>query len=101
MALLNSGRDFLAGALTGAGTFFNSSNAHLGVGDSTTAYAASQTDLQAATNKHREIVDGAPGVSANVVTFIATFEAGDANYAWQEFITANASSAGTAFNRVV
>src|SRR5262245_64648861 len=39
--------------LIGAGvvTAFNNANAHTGVGDSSTAAALTQTDLQAATNK--------------------------------------------------
>jgi hypothetical protein len=101
MPLTNAGRDFIAGAITGAGTFFNASNARLGVGDSTTAFVNSQTDLQAATNKLRKLVDGAPGVAANILTFVATFTSGDANFAWQEFGVFNASTAGTMFSRVV
>lgn len=38
-------------------TFFSNSNAYLGVGDSTTASAPTQTDLQAASNKTRQVMD--------------------------------------------
>ena len=38
-------------------TYFNNGNAYIGVGDSTTAAAATQTDLQAATNKLRKAMD--------------------------------------------
>lgn len=103
MALTNAGRDFIAKAVinNSSPTFFDASNAYLGVGDSNTAYAASQTDLQAATNKARELVDSAPGLASNVVTFVATFETGDANFAWEEFGIFNASSSGTMLSRKV
>lgn len=103
MPLTNTGRDFIAQAIINdaSPTFFNSTNARLGVGDSTTAFANTQTDLQAATNKLRKLVDGAPGRSANVITFVSTFQSGDANFSWQEFALFNASSGGTMFTRVV
>ena len=101
MPMSTAGRNAIAGLLAGSGTAFDTSNAYLGVGDSTTAFAVAQTDLQAATNKHREALDGAPNVSTNVVTYIATFESGDANYDWQEFGLFNNSSGGTMFSRVV
>src|SRR5579884_3305348 len=41
----------------GSYTAMNNTNARLGVGDSTTAAAASQTDLQAATNKTYQAMD--------------------------------------------
>ena len=52
MAITDAGRNLLVQAAIGAGpTFFNNANSYIGVGDSTTAFASSQTDLQAATNK--------------------------------------------------
>lgn len=101
MPLTNAGRDIIASFITGAGTFYNSTNARLGVGDSTTAFVNSQTDLQAATNKLRKLVDSAPSVLNNVITFVATFASGDANFSWQEFGLFNASSGGTMLTRVV
>lgn len=85
----------------GGGTPWNAANARLCVGDSTTAAAAGQTDLQAATNKYRQVVDGAPAVSSNQVTFVATFPQGVANFAWREVAVANAASGGTCWNRTV
>ena len=95
MALVQNGRDFIAAAiiLDGPPTFYDAANARLGVGDSTTAYAASQTDLQAVTNKFRKLVSGAPGRSANVLTFIATFATGEANFAWNEIGVFNTATA--------
>jgi hypothetical protein len=86
--------------LTGTGTPFNAANAHLGVGNSTTAFSAAHTDLQGA-SKTRKIVDSAPGLATNVMTFVATFGTGDANHAWDEVGVFNASSAGVMLCRVV
>lgn len=90
-------------ATVGAGvTAFNNANAHIGVGDSTTAFAVGQTDLQAATNKLRKAMDATyPSGATNVLTFRSTFATGDANFAWQEWGVFNASSAGTMLNRKV
>lgn len=91
-------------------TFFNNGNAAIGVGDSTTAAAATQNDLQAATNKLRKAMDASypshtDGTSsgAATITFRATFGSSDANFAWQEWIVANSATAGTgrALNRKV
>ena len=89
-------------------TYFNNANAALGVGDSTTAEAATQTDLQASTNKQRKAVDSTypqhtDGTTsgAATVTFKATFGTSDANFAWQEWGTFNATSGGRMLNRKV
>lgn len=102
IALTNAYRDYVAGLTTGTGTAFNNANSYIGVGDSTTAFAATQTDLQAATNKLRKAMDATyPQVAANVLTFRSTFATTDANWAWQEWGVFNASSAGTMLNRKV
>lgn len=89
-------------AIGGAVTAFNNANAHIGVGDSSTAFAATQTDLQAATNKLRKAQDASyPQISGNVVTFRSTFGPSDANFAWAEWGVFNAASAGTMMNRKV
>ncbi|HEX2066091.1 MAG TPA: hypothetical protein VHI93_04690 [Candidatus Thermoplasmatota archaeon] len=83
---------------TGAGTAFSNANARIGVGDSTTAEAASQTGLQAATNKTYKAMDsGYPtyGTSQQIV-FRATFSGSEANYAWNEFTVDNGT---TSLNR--
>jgi len=83
-------------------TTFAEANAYIGVGDSTTAFAASQTDLQAATNKVRVAMDpGYPQRSTNALKFRATFGESDGNFAWQEWGVFNASSGGTMANRKV
>lgn len=85
-------------------TAFDGSNAHLGVGDDATAAAATQTDLVAAANKVRKLVDSVQHTdgttaAAATVTFTATFGADDANYAWNEWGIFNAASAGRMLNR--
>lgn len=103
MALTNAGRDFLTTLIVGGGgTVFSNANAHLGVGDSSTAFSAAHTDLQAATNKFRKAMDATyPQVATNVQTFRSTFATGDANFAWNEWGVFNASSAGTMLSRKV
>ena len=109
--LVTAGITAMLNLLIGAGgTAFNNANAYLGVGDSTTAAAIGQTDLQAATNKLRKAMDATypshtdgTGSGAATVTFRATFGSSDANFAWQEWIVANSPTAGTgrALNRKV
>lgn len=109
--LMTAGALQLWKALRGDGslTAFSSANAHLGVGDSSTAASAAQTDLQAATNKLRKAMDsGWPDVGTadglatdNLMQFKATFGDSEANFAWAEWAVFNASSAGLMLNRKV
>lgn len=103
MALTNAGRDLLAAAAMGDSyNAFNAANARLGVGDSTTAFAAGQTDLQASTNKFRKAMDGTyPQRTDNVLTLRSTFSTAEANFAWEEWGTFNAGSGGTMLQRKV
>jgi hypothetical protein len=83
-------------------TTFAEANAYIGVGSSTTAFAASQTDLQAASDKVRKAMDsGYPQRSTNALKFKSTFGESDGNFAWQEWAVFNASSGGTMANRKV
>ena len=102
IGLTNAYRDYVAALTLATGTFFNNANSYIGVGDSTTAFVATQTDLVAATNKLRKAMDATyPQVSTNVLTFRSTFATSDANFAWQEWGVFNASSAGVMLNRKV
>lgn len=103
MPITDAGRNHLVQAGIGAAvTAFNNANSYIGVGDSTTAFAAGQTDLQAATNKMRKAQDATyPTGGANVLTFRSTFATGDANWAWQEWGIFNAASGGTMLSRKV
>lgn len=101
--LVNSGIQLLLDLLIGAGgTVFSNANAHIGVGDSTTAAAAGQTDLQAATNKLRKAMEATfPSRASQTLTFKSVFGTGDANFAWQEWAIFNDASAGAMLNRKV
>lgn len=104
MPLTNAGRNYLAAATIADGppTPFNNANAHIGVGDSTTAFAATQTDLQAATNKVRVGMDqNFPTINGNILIFQATFGTAVGNFTWAEWALFNASTAGTMFSRKV
>lgn len=102
MPLTTTGAQFLAKAATGLNgpTLFSAANAHLGVGDSATAFAIDQTDLQAATNKLRKLVTSI-SESAGVLTAVATFATNEANFEWVEWGLFNASSGGTMLGRKV
>jgi len=83
-------------------TAFSNANAYLGVGDSSTASAVGQTDLQAATNKLRVAMNSSyPSAASPAVSLQSTYGSSDANFAWNEIGTFNASTAGTMLNRVV
>lgn len=92
--LLNEGITRLQNLLIGGGgTAFNNANSYLGVGDSNTAASATQTGLQAATNKLYMAMDTSyPSISNQTTTWQATAASGDANFAWNEFTVANGSS---------
>jgi len=78
----------------GTPTAFNNANAQTGVGDSSAAEAATQTDLQAAVNKTYKGMDASyPSRSAQTVSFRSTYGSADANYAWAEFIVRNGATA--------
>lgn len=83
-------------------TYFSNARAAIGTGDSTTAAAATQTNLQAATNLLRVAMDAtypthtdATTSGAAAITFRSTFATGQGNYAWQEWGVFNSATAGT------
>lgn len=107
MGLSNAARDLIGPAITGTAlpTAFNNANSYLGVGDSSTAYANTQTDIVAATNRLKKAMDATyPTTATNVLTFRSTFATTDANFAWQEWAVFNGGPAfatGTMLNRFV
>lgn len=94
-------------------TFFSNTQAAIGVGDSSTAAAATQTDLQGATYTTDKLRAGmvatypihGDGVTsaANTISFQSTFTTGQANFAWNECAIFNSTTAATGrmFNRLV
>ena len=91
--LLNEGITALLNLLIGAAeTAFSNANAYLGVGESTTAAAASQTGLQGSSKTYKAMESGYPSISGQTVTFRSVFGSSDANNAWQEFTVASGDS---------
>jgi hypothetical protein len=78
-----------------AGNPWSNGNAFTGVGDSATAEAATQTDLQAASNHFYKAMNATfPSRSSQTVTFASDFTTAEANYVWNEWtISAGATSA--------
>lgn len=86
----------------GGGLAYTATTGRIGTGDSTTAFDATHTDLQAAsgsTHRYFMTLDATyPQVSVGVITSRATFGTADGNYAWQEWcwdVTAATVAAGT------
>jgi len=92
--LLNEGITALQNLLTGAAeTNFGNANAYLGVGDSNTAESATQTGLQAVTNKLYKAMEATyPQISGQTTTWRSVFGSAEANWDWNEFTVANGNS---------
>jgi hypothetical protein len=93
--LLNTGIDEVWDLVTGASAnHFSNADAQIGVGDSDTAADATQTDLQAATNKtYKSMESGYPTSTTQKVTFKSSFGDSEANYAWEEWVVKQSTSA--------
>jgi hypothetical protein len=78
-----------------AGNPWSNGNAFLGVGDSSTAEAATQTELQAATNRFYKAMNATfPSRSSQTVSFQSDFVTAEANFVWAEWsIAAGATTA--------
>jgi hypothetical protein len=100
--LLNVGIDEIWDLICGdSANHFNNASAQIGVGDSNTAASASQTDLQAASNKTYKGMDsGYPASTTQKATFKASFGDSDANYTWNEWVVKQSTS-GKCLNRKV
>lgn len=87
----------------GAATAYNNANARLGVGDSATAFAATQTGLQAATNKVFKAMEATFPTygTAQKATFKSSFATGEANWVWNEWSVDNGATADLNMNRKV
>jgi hypothetical protein len=104
MPLTVAGRDFIASAIINDGppTFFDNSNAYIGVGDDDTAFDDSHTDLQALSNKIRTGQEATyPQRTDNVLTFRSVYDTDEANFEWNEWGVFNHISAGVMLNRKV
>lgn len=95
--LLNTGInemwDLVTGVVSGATHIYDNAAATIGVGDSATAAAATQTDLQAVTNKtYKAMEAGYPTSTTQKATFKSSFGSSDANYVWNEWVVKQATS---------
>jgi len=102
--LLNEGiTNLLTLGIGGGGTVYSNANAYIGVGDSSAAAAASQTGLQAASNKAWAGMEATyPQVSSQSVIFRSVFGDGVAEFAWNEFTVGNSNDdTGENLNRKV
>lgn len=102
--LLNAGINELTTLMCSTGgTKFDNANAQSGVGDSTVAAVATQTDLQATTNKAYVGMEvGFPTFGTNQkMTFRSSFGGAVANFPWQEFVIRNGATALKCLNRKV
>lgn len=91
---LNEGLGELIDLICGLGspTKWDYTNARLGVGDSNTAADATQTGLQASTNKAYKAMDASwPQRTNQTAEWRATFGASEANFAWEEYTVVNAA----------
>ena len=112
--LTTAGLQRLTNLLIGAGgQALTNTAARLGVGNSSTAAAVGQTDLQAvagAANRWFQPMDATYPTAVNgVVTLRSTFATGDANFVWSEWgsdigtptVAASAVVGATLLNRAV
>lgn len=100
--LMNAGIQRMLDKLIGAaGQVMDNTHARVGAGNSTTAAAATQTDLQASagsTNRYFMTMDATfPSRASQTLTFKSTFASADGNFAWQEW----GIDAGTAAGNTV
>lgn len=102
-SLLNEGiTRMLQLLIGGGGTPYSNANAELGVGDSSAVVSPTQTNLQGGANIVWGAMDtGYPTITAQTVSFKATFNDADANFAWNEWGIRNGATANENLNRKV
>jgi hypothetical protein len=98
--LLNAGIQAIEDQLIGATTSpFNNTNSRLGVGNSATAEAATQTDLQAAAgaaNRQFKLMNATfPSRASQTLSFQSDFATGEANFVWNEWGIDRGNANGT------
>jgi hypothetical protein len=102
--LLNEGINLLLTlACGGSGTPWSSANARIGVGDGTTAEAATQTGLQGTNKAFKAMDSGYPTYGSNQqARWQSTFTGTEANFTWNEITVVNAADdTGQNLNRKV
>ena len=100
--ILTTGKNLLLDRLFAASGFGGPVNS-MGIGNSATAAAATDTQLLGASPApYFQALDSLPTRAGLVVTCVSTFGTGVANQNWQEMALANATTnvSGTLFNRI-
>lgn len=97
--LLNAGIQRMEDKFIGAaGQVYDATHSRIGSGNSSTAAAATQTDLQAAAgsgNRQFKLVSSGPTRSTQTVTWVATFASGEAQFVWNEWGIDEGTADGT------
>jgi len=100
MSLTKTGLDYIVNVLGGVEAPLSHNNVVLAVGDGATAFNAAQTKL-VGNNTYSKVLDaGFPLVDTPSITFKATFNTDEANFAWNEWGIVNKDN-GVLLNRVV
>lgn len=98
--IVNVGWTRLMNLLTnqGATQAYDATHTRIGVGDTTTAAAYTDTDLAAATGastRQWKLVSGAGSLGTRTLAWSATFGSSEANFHWQEWGVDNGTADGT------
>lgn len=100
--LLNEGINAIWTLVTGGSeTAYSNANARIGVGNSATAAAATQTALQGASTAFKAMDATYPSISGQTVSFRSTFGSTEGNFAWEEFTVDNGTTPNKNLNRLV
>lgn len=76
----------------GTPTAFDESNAYIGVGDGDDVALRSQTGLQGTNKYYKSVESGYPTLTEERLEYYSLFDAGEANFDWQEYTLANGDS---------
>lgn len=100
--LTNAMRDYYQALAIGESVVpFNNTNARIGVGDGTTAFLQTQTDLQGVSKFRKPMDAGYPQRSNNSLIFKSIFGSTEANFTWNEWGVFNDASGGVMMGRWV
>jgi hypothetical protein len=90
---INEMWDLITGEVSGSSHIFDNAAATIGVGDSSTAADPSQTDLQGTNKTYKGMESSYPTSTNQKATFKSSFGDSEANYAWNEWVVKQATSA--------
>jgi len=79
---------------------YDNTNTYIGVGDSNTSANENQTDLLGSNKTYKQCYPGFPVAFGRKLIAFSVFEAGEANYAWNELVIKN-NATGVCLNRAV